>query len=104
PDNVCESCEERFASVLDIVFLTQLHHQGADLVEVCSGHNLLMFYLVVEVTGEPIVKDTRLYIAGCLELHGEPVHGLCVSRDVVGKVTHLGDPREPVALDKSEKE
>ena len=65
--------------------------------------NLLVLYLVVEMTGEPVVEKGLLNVAGPSKLHGNPVPAL-VRVNVHGQVADLGHPCEPVALEESDEE
>ena len=56
-----------------------------------------MFYLIVEMSAEPVVESGSLDITRGFELHGDPVI-LLVVVDVHGDMTHLGGPYKPVAL------
>lgn len=61
-----------------------------------------MFYLVVEVSGEPVVEIPWVHIARRYQLRGGPVVSLIVV-DIHRNVVHLRDPREPVAFQKPTK-
>ena len=59
-----------------------------------------MFYLIVQMSAEPIVEQRMFNIAGGDQLHAEPAQ-VSVVIDVHGQVVHLRYPNKPMTLDKS---
>ena len=67
-----------------------------------TNHSLV-FNLVVEMSGEPIIEPRLLNVTRPVQLHGDPVSAsVCV--DGHGKMAYLRHPREPVALHEPDKE
>ena len=65
--------------------------------------NLLVFNLIVEVAGKPVVEEGPLHVTCAGQLHGHPVPTL-VQVDVHGHMVGLSAPDKPVALQESNEE
>ncbi len=61
--------------------------------------HLLMFDLVVEVSGKPIIEESPLDVTRAVSLHSWPVVML-ISINLHRNMVHLGNHDEPVTLEK----
>lgn len=63
----------------------------------------LVFNLVVEVSGKPIIEPGLLYVTRPIQLHGYPVFA-SIRVDIHGQMAYLCHPCEPVALQEPDEE